>query len=294
MSMRLEMLQIARLSPRLLSDGADLVRDFVLGQINPDGGFKDRAGESDLYYAVFGLNCLLALQAEMPVDRIAGWLESFGDGASLDFVHRCALARCWASIRPEGMESDLADRLCGYIEENRTPDGGYHVADDAAAGNAYGIFLALGAYQDLNREMPETQKLASVFASLETKDGGYANDPGMTAGMTPAVAAAESVLRFLGKSISGKTEAWLLERAYEGGGFFAAPFAPMPDLLSTATALHALSGNKTDFSHLKEPCLDYIDTLWVNDGAFFGNWGDDILDCEYTFYGLLALGHLSL
>ena len=29
-------------------------------------------------------------------------------------------------------------------------------------------------------------------------------------------------------------------------------------------------------------------------GGFHGNWSDDYLDCEYTFYGLLALGHLSL
>ena len=44
---------------------------------------------------------------------------------------------------------------------------------------------------------------------------------------------------------------------------------------------------------MKEKCLDFIDTLWTNEGAFHGHWGDEHLDCEYTFYGLLALGHLS-
>ena len=43
-----------------------------------------------------------------------------------------------------------------------------------------------------------------------------------------------------------------------------------------------------------ERCLDFIDTLWNATGGFHGNWTDDYLDCEYTFYGLLALGHLSL
>jgi len=33
--------------------------------------------------------------------------------------------------------------------------------------------------------------------------------------------------------------------------------------------------------------------LWTNRGGFYGNWLDDTLDCEYTYYGLLALGHLS-
>ena len=70
--------------------------------------------------------------------------------------------------------------------------------------------------------------------------------------------------------------------------------APMPDLLSTAVALHALDGLQTDYRPYKEMCLDYIDTLWSAEGGFHGNWSDDVLDCEYTYYGLLALGHLSL
>jgi hypothetical protein len=45
---------------------------------------------------------------------------------------------------------------------------------------------------------------------------------------------------------------------------------------------------------VKEPCLDFIDSLWTNEGAFHGNWADDHVDCEYTFYGLLALGHLAV
>src|SRR5436190_5105850 len=61
MSMRLEMLQVARLAPKVLGESAELVRDFVLKQQNDDGGFRDRAGKSDLYYTVFGLDGLLAL-----------------------------------------------------------------------------------------------------------------------------------------------------------------------------------------------------------------------------------------
>ena len=37
-----------------------------------------------------------------------------------------------------------------------------------------------------------------------------------------------------------------------------------------------------------------FDSLWNAAGGFHGNWTDDTLDCEYTYYGLLALGHLSL
>lgn len=72
------------------------------------------------------------------------------------------------------------------------------------------------------------------------------------------------------------------------------PMAPMPDLLSTATALHALAGLEFDLTPIHEKCLDFVDSLWTNQGAFHGHWADDLLDIEYTFYGLLALGHLSV
>ena len=86
----------------------------------------------------------------------------------------------------------------------------------------------------------------------------------------------------------------LLAQAHPQGGFRALPGSPIPDLLSTATAIHALVGLHVDLSVYKESCLDFIDSLWTNRGGFYGHWEDDILDCEYTYYGLLALGHLSL
>ena len=53
MSMRLEMLQVARLAPNLLLDACDLVAEFVRSQFDPQtGGFLDRAGNPDLYYTV--------------------------------------------------------------------------------------------------------------------------------------------------------------------------------------------------------------------------------------------------
>jgi len=73
------------------------------------------------------------------------------------------------------------------------------------------------------------------------------------------------------------------------------PQAPMPDLLSTATALHALACLEREVpARLRERSLDFIDTLWNAEGGFHGHWADDDLDAEYTFYGLLALGHLSV
>lgn len=74
----------------------------------------------------------------------------------------------------------------------------------------------------------------------------------------------------------------------------ASPLTPMPDILTTAVTLHALDGLQADWHSVKEDCLDFIDTLWDNRGGFYGHWADDALDAEYSYYGLLALGHLSL
>ena len=52
------MLQVARLAPRQLGESRDLVSAFLRARVNPDGGFQDRAGASDLYYTVFGLDAL--------------------------------------------------------------------------------------------------------------------------------------------------------------------------------------------------------------------------------------------
>ena len=111
MSIRLEMLQVARLAPKMLGDATELVAKFVCSQQNEDGGFKDRKGASDLYYTVFGLDALVALQEPFEAERVRAYAESFGDGASLDFVHLCALARCWAAVTGARVSRPRVDQL---------------------------------------------------------------------------------------------------------------------------------------------------------------------------------------
>jgi prenyltransferase beta subunit len=236
------------------------------------------------------MDALIALQSEAP-PSIGGFLEQFGTGEALDFVHLCCLARAWAGVKFQNNRGEL---LTGRVEAFRTPDGGYNVLPKSRSGTAYGAFLALGAYQDLRVKFPEPLKLVQSLKLLETPDGAWANDRAMKTGSTNATAAAITVLRQLDQPINAALADWLLARVHPQGGFRASPDAPLPDLLSTATALHALAGLQASIEPIKESCLDFIDTLWTNEGSFHGHWGDDVLDCEYTFYALLALGHLSL
>ena len=293
MSVRRETLQIARLAPKLLGESADLVAQFIRRQLNGDGGFSNRAGDSDLYYTVFGLQALVALRVDLPVESAAGFLRRFGAGEDLDLVHLSCLAGCWAMLPPSALAKPVRDAMLARVESYRTQVGGYHASPDAAHGSAYHAFLAMGAYQDLGATPPDRDRIGASVAALQSADGAFANTADSPRGSTPATAAAVTLIRHLGMPAPPALADWLLARCHEGG-FFASADAPVPDLLSTATALHALSSLHAPINGIRESCLDFVDSLWTSQGAFYGTWADDVPDCEYTFYGLLALGHLAV
>ncbi len=295
MSLRLQMLQVARLAPRLLEESAGLVREFFLKQF-AGGGAPDRAGKPDLYYTIFALAGAEAMGAPLPpadprYPALREWIESFGQGEALDFIHLGALIRCRAALGLRGKSAPLLARL----EAHRTADGGYHETPGAKYGHAYGCFVALGAYQDAGVDLPEPLRMVQCLKFLETPDGAWGNVRGMREGTVPATAAAVTLLHQLGMPVNQAAGDWLFARQHESGGWLAVPGAPLPDLLSTATALHALSCVDRPLSDpARDLCLDFLDTLWNADGGFHGHWADDDLDAEYTFYALLALGHLAI
>jgi hypothetical protein len=293
MSLRLQLLQIARLAPKLLADSTPLVRDFFARQFNEQGAACDRAGKPDLYYTIFALAGAQATDAAIPAEKTRAWLQSFKDGASLDFVHLGALARCWAATGVA--EKNLAASILSRLENFRQNDGGYNQNPNAGFGTAYDAFVALGAYEDLGANPPQPVDLIRSLKRLETPDHGWSNQPQQKIGNLNATAGAVTLITHLGFPVNSAVADWILAQAAPQGGFFAVPGAPIPDLLSTATALHALACLERRIpSGLHERCLDFIDTLWSADGGFHGHWADDHLDPEYTYYGLLALGHLSL
>jgi len=295
MTLRLEMLQVARLAPKALGASADLVETFVRAQWNTDGGVRDRAGVSDLYYTVFGLECLAALQRPLPRDTVRRWLAGFANGDGLDLVHRCCLARCWTIVDPGGLDAGVRTAIAAGIVAHRSADGGFAPRPGEATGTAYSAFLALGSLQDLGLSVERADDLLASVAAARASDGGTGNHPGVPQGSTPATVSAILVRHALGAGRDRGAADWLLARQHPAGGFVAGPGVPIPDLLSTATALHALSCSEVVLpAERVEAHLDFVDTLWTAQGSFHGHWAEDVLDCEYTYYGLLALGHLSV
>ncbi len=295
MSLRLEMLQVARLAPSILGEEASgLVRDFVFSQEHPDGGFHDRDGTADLYYTSFAIDCLTALQSELPEEGLRNFLdrkkEQIGE---LDFVHACCLARCYSALSKQPSTAEMAP-VFGRIESFRSEDGGYNQIEDAETGSAYACFLAYGARADHGLKVEKEEGLAACLDSLRVEGAGWANDVELPVPNVPSTAAAITLCRNLRLPIPESIGDWMFESFHPTGGFLAFPLAPLPDLLSTAVALHALDGLQISFDEKEEVMLDFIDSLWTAAGGFHGSWEDDDLDIEYTYYGLLALGHLAL
>ena len=182
---------------------------------------------------------------------------------------------------------------CAVSKAIVVPMAGIALCPAATTGPPMVVFLALGAYQDLGAALPYAHRLGDCLASLRTDDGAFANERGFKFGMTPATAAVAVLMRQVGLSVP--PDRWRLAV----GAVQAARAAlwprrwhPFPDLLSTATALHALATLGVSFEHIRQPCLDFLDSLWTG-RAYRGHLADDVEDCEYAFYGLLALGHLD-
>jgi hypothetical protein len=266
------MLQVARLAPNLLQEAADRVAEFLLAQFNGDGGARDRAGRSDLYYTVFALEGLIALRRDPP-PLARPYLERFGDGDGLDFVHLTCLARCWAALGKGALSEEVSGPLALKILQGGN-EGVYHQ------------FLKFGALEDLGASADDPAAVGAQVLDLQSPDGSFV-------GTTPTTAGAVTLLHHLGVDVPPSAVEWLYARARPQGGFFPAPDSPVPDLLSTATALHALAAAHAPLGALRDPMLDFVDSLWTGKG-FCGSWADDAVDSEYTYYALLSLGHLSL
>lgn len=295
MTLRLDMMAAASRAAGLLGPRAAAVAGFLGRCLNADGGFAGRDGRSDLYYTIFGLEGLLALGAAVPVDAIGGYLRSF-PSPEADLIEISCLARSLANLSLAGagaVEEPLRLRLLQGVAEHRAADGAYAQFTQAPVGNVYGCFLAVGAFEDLGGELPDPAPLVQCANGCRGPQGGYAIMPGIPAMTTPNTAAAVMLLQELRQGPDLQAGRWLLERACPDGGFLASPVSPAPDLLSTAVALHAIRSLHLPLDGVRDSCLRFIDSLWSPEGGFRGNQADDLIDCEYTCYGLLALGCLA-
>lgn len=311
MSIRLEMIEAAARGVRTLTDatpddGLAALTAFVLSRHCDDGGFRGRGDRSDLYYTTFAVQTLCAMGRPLP-ETFRSHLAGFQDLPSLGLINLCCLIRCWACLGMDSLEPAGLRAMREAVYSYRSGDGGFAIHPGLSGGSVYGCFLALSALQDLDDSAvaPGGAVAAGMVACvlpLRRPEGGFANESSVPIAMAPSTAAAITVLTQTAGEEPHRADVrdgiasgaeWLRSSRCADGGF-AAVEGIDSDLLSTATTLHALASRDregADAPSHRDLTRKYVLGLREG-GGFCGGASDRTCDCEYTFYGLLALGHL--
>ena len=258
----------------------ELILGFLLSQRTERGAYVNKQGEEDLYYTTFGWLLESALGLRQDAEAMERYLAEV-DLESLDLVHYAAAVRCRLLQRgAKGRLSLLWQAL------QRTPTReleSFRSVPNNDREAPYTQFIWMSLCEDTRNDYQ-----AAALDAYRTSDGGYANVKGGKEMVTNATAAALMVV--------GQSEGYdaarvspLLQAQEPSGGFRATSVAPIPDLLSTATALFVLNcyGVRPRYE-----AADFVEAHWLESGGFAATLLDEKSDVEYLFYGLLALGTL--
>jgi geranylgeranyl transferase type-2 subunit beta len=282
----------------------DAHRRFLLTQQMPDGGFRGRDGDSDLYYTGFAVRAL-AITGGLDTscrDNLQQYLGRI-DPLTLGVIDLLSWLYSALVVQAAGgtdllaaSPPDFADRIAATVERNRTRDGGYAKAADGAMGSTYQSFLITLTLELLGRVPPRRNALVQFLFDRQRDDGGFVEiAPMKRSGTNPTAAAAALLKHFnaLDPDLTDDVLGFLTDVISPEGGFQANTRIPFADGLSTFTGL--LTAQDLGHAGLLDPArvLDWVRTsLELPSGGFRGAAWDQQADAEYTFYGLGILGLL--
>ena len=271
---------LKRATLSLGDEATDLIRSFVEDRMTDEGVFVDRSGKADIYYTSFGLLLSHVLGIKRNYTATEQWLNSI-DSSTLDMVHYAAYVRSRMLNR---LQQSKAKFLLSSISKEPIREAeSFAAVPNNDLRSPYAQFILYSLCEDTGNATP-----ASDLAPYHCADGGYANardgEPSVN-----ATAAALMVQGQNGRYNSSTDVEWLRSEQLTSGGFRAERNTPLPDLLSTATALFTLRcyGVEPRYS-----AAEFIEAHWLDDGGFAATLMDEESDVEYLFYGLLALGTL--
>ncbi len=302
-----QMINLLRNALNLLDEqGREEVLHFIAGRQNPDGGFQDRGGRSDLYYSLFGGFILKAMESQDSGNKtqVSGHksqesavknqdpnpdirnpelvgqsilkLKQFTDKQSNPevpgFIERCCLVLLQKELRTRRFPriNSLFSLGRSFWKERHSINLSYR---------SFVLFLTLDAVFPFQGILKSASKRMLKQTTVD------ANSP-------CSEIAAKVFLRKMMDQDGWDEQELLKSFACESGGFKAFSHLQNADMLSTAVALFALNYSGYDLRFLKPASLGFIQQNF-SEGAFLSGDGDQTADVEYTFYGLLALGVLS-
>ena len=269
---------------RLGDEAQKRIASFVSSQLTENGGFVDKSGKADLYYTSFGLMLTYILKLNININLIEQWLDKQENQLS-DLVNRsaCIRSRLLCKLLKAGKLNFAVNQL--FRTKQTLP-----VFSDYPHGDMfspYSQFLLLSLCEDMGVDITNHPELLTSLSAYRAENGGFGNIRGGKQASTNATVAALAVTGQLCGYRDNDDVRYLFSSQDDSGGFFAGVSSPVPDLLSTATALFMLKCYGVTPRFVAD---DFIDAHWLPSGGFGATLLDDSADVEYTFYGLLALG----
>ena len=279
---------------------------FFRSQQKPDGGYRGREGDADLYYTGFAVRGLAILGRfhGADADRLAGFLRTH-DVNRLDVID--LLSWLYSALVVQATTGDdlLGDRrddwaaqTVGRLEQLRRSDGGYAKSHEGALGSTYHSFLVALVYEMLGQTVPNPNLLTQFLYDQQRDDGGFVElAPMKRSGTNPTAAATAllATLNALDDELRDDAASFLATVWTNEGGFAANTRIPFADGLSTFTALLTA----TDLGRGELVRSDAVRRFITSElefptGGFRGAGWDDQADVEYSFYGLGVLGLIGV
>lgn len=280
-------------------------REFILAHQMPDGGFRGREGDSDLYYTSFAVRSLMMLDGipDQAAQSLIDYMRSL-DWRSLNVIDMMNWFATALAIQlstgtdliadePNGWQQDVSTAL----EAVRTADGGYAKSTEGASGSTYHSFLVMLTYQLTGGSVPQPNRLVQFLYDRQRDDGGFVEIGPMRRSGTNPTAAAAAILKELNAvdaEICEDVAAFLNDVRGDEGGFQANTRVPFCDSLSTFTGMLTTQDLSLSRAYKPDPIHDWVTTqLEFPTGGFRAASWDENADVEYTFYGLGVLALLA-
>ncbi|MDH6342128.1 hypothetical protein M2480_000507 [Parabacteroides sp. PFB2-12] len=274
---------------QLSHEAFERISHFVRSQRMDNGAFRNKSGQPDLYYTVFGQMLSYVLNIPSDSEKNSRYLESLNP-ERLDLIHYAAYMRC-RMIRQLIDQGKISLWIHSLFATEIKPLADFNGLPHNDRQSPYTQFIWLSLLEDTGNRIKDPKEMLHSLEAYRAPTGGYMNT---TDGLTATTNATAAAL-----AIKGQLEGYrenpdidsLRKRQAPSGGFAAAEASPLPDLLSTATALFILNCYK---SKPRYAAKEFIEAHWLESGGFSATLLEDKSDVEYTFYGLLALGAIDV
>ena len=276
------MFRFVQKAKKRLSPGAKRkISEYIRSQQIDNGLFTDRSHLTvDTYYSVFGL--MLARIFGLDVDKKQAVNQLYSSK-----VNQYDLTSLSSYIRTAQLLSLNVNKLDAAWKPKTVEDLILTSFPNGDPSSPYSQFLLWSLKEDLRYKVIDKAYILNLLDYYRTAEGGFSNMQGGACMSTNATVAALLLKGQIKKYTSDNNADILTKMQVNSGGFKASEIAPIPDLLSTATALFVLSCYKLT---PRISATDFVEAHWNANGGFSGNVADENTDIEYTFYGLLALG----